>query len=282
MNTIQEIIKKIDTLEPISQVLQKLLELLNDTESSISDLCELILYDQALTANLLRICNSAYFGLAKRIDSINHAVSFLGMNQVADIVLIISASKNLQEKQAGYDLQENELWKYSVSSALIARELAEKKGDGNNHLIFTAALLKDIGKVILSQYVADSIDKINRLVTKEGFSFREAEQEVIGIDHAQLGGMVAEKWKFSPKMVAIIQNHHLPEESMKSDFETSIVYLADTLCMMIGIGGGADGLAYRFHSDVVDLLNFTEQDVQEVMAGFIQKLQKVEQLFHLN
>jgi putative nucleotidyltransferase with HDIG domain len=184
----------------------------------------------------------------------------------------------LQSAQKGYGLNQGELWKYSVSSALIARELAEKKGVKETHMIFTAALLKDIGKVILNQYVNDSFEKINVLVTEEGFTFREAEKKVIGIDHAELGGMVAEAWKFSPKMVEIIRHHHAPQESSMNSFESCIVYMADTLCMMMGIGVGSDGLAYRFHREVVERLEFTERGFQEIIAGFGEKLQQVEQL----
>ena len=206
----------------------------------------------------------------------------MGMDQVVDLVSMIGGAENLRQAQSGYDLDEGELWRYSVSSALIARELAEKKGSKNNHLIFTAALLKDIGKVILNQYVAEASEKITNLVSEHGYSFTAAEKEVIGIDHAELGGMVAEKWKFSPKMEEIIRNHHLSEESSRSDFETCIVFLADTICMMMGIGGGSDGLAYKFHREVVENLNFSEKDIQEVMAGFSEKLQHVEELVNFS
>ena len=132
--------------------------------------------------------------------------------------------------------------------------------------------------MILSQYVGDSYYKINTLIAEKDFSFREAEKEVIGIDHAELGAMVAETWKFSPKMVAIIRNHHHPDGSLENYPETAIVYMADILCLMMGIGGGSDGLAYRFHHDVVEYLGITERDFQEIMAGFGEKLEEVETL----
>ena len=282
MSDIKTIIKAIDKLEPIPQVANKVMSIAEDPNSSISDLSEVIVYDQVLTANLLKTCNSAYFGLAKKVESVHQAIVYMGMDQVVNLALMSGSTENFKTKQEGYGLDEGELWRYSVSCALIARELAEKKGVKKNHLIFTSALIKDIGKVILNQYVADSIEKINLLVSKAGFSFREAEKRVIGIDHAELGGMVAEKWKFSPKMVYIIRNHHLSEESSKDDFETSIVYLADTLCMMMGIGVGSDGLAYRFHKDVVERLGFSEKDFQEVIAGFGEKLHQVEEFINGN
>jgi putative nucleotidyltransferase with HDIG domain len=278
MRDIEKVLQGIQRLEPMPQVANKVMLLAQDAKSSMSKIADIITYDQVLTANLLKTCNSSYFGLPKKVDSVHQAIVYMGVNQVVDLVWMSGGADNLKKKQAGYDLEEGDLWRYSVSSALIARELAEKRKFENQHLIFTAALVKDIGKVVLSQHVADSFEKINVLVTKYDFSFREAEKAVIGIDHAELGAVAAEKWGFSPQMVEIIRNHHLPEESCTYDAETSLVYLADTLCMMIGIGVGSDGLAYRFRREVVERLGFSDRDFQEVMAGFGEKLRKVEDL----
>jgi len=282
MKDIDAIIKDIDRLKPIPQVTSKVMAIVEDPHSSMSQLSEVITYDHALTANLLRVCNSAYFGLTRRVDSVQQATVYLGMDQIADIVFLAGGAENLKREYVGYDLHEGELWRHSVSSALIARELAEKKGLGNTHLIFTATLLKDIGKVVLSQYVADFFKEIDVLVSEYGFSFKEAEKEVIGIDHAELGGIVAERWDFSPEMVNIIRNHHIPEGSSSVYVETSLVYLADTLCMMMGIGVGCDGLACRFHQDVIERLCFSERDMQEIMAGFGEKLQQIEDMVSLS
>lgn len=281
MNDIKSIVKKIDGLKPIPQVASKVMSITEDPESSMHDLSDVIIYDTAVTSNLLKVANSAYFGLSEKVDSVHQAIVLIGMEQVANLVLLSAGSENLKGSQEGYDLEAGDLWKYSVSSALIARELAEKKGAKETHLIFTAALIKDIGKVILNQYVKNSFDKINVLVTEQYYTFREAEKEVIGIDHAELGGMVAENWKFSPKMIEIIRNHHRPQESSISEFESSIVYMADTICMMMGIGVGSDGLAYRFHQKVVERLGLTERDFQKIIAGFGEKLPQVEAMMNV-
>ena len=281
MSNINSIIKKIDRLTPIPQVASKVMSIAEDPKSSMYDLSKVIIFDTAVTANLLKVVNSAYFGLPGKVDSVHQAIVYLGMAQVVDLVLLSASGENLQTAQEGYDLEAGELWKYSVASALIARELAEKKGVKDTHLIFTAALLKDIGKVILNQYVKDSFDKINVLVTKQNFTFREAEKEVIGIDHAELGGMVAENWKFSPKMVEIIRHHHRPQETSISEFESAIVYTADTICMMMGIGVGSDGLAYRFHREVVESLELTENEFQKMVAGFVDKIEQIEAMINV-
>lgn len=278
MRDITSIIKKIERLKPIPEVANRIMSIVEDPESSLSELSKVITYDAAVTANLLKVANSAYFGRPGRFDSVHQAIVYLGMDQVVDLVILAAGAENLKAAQSGYDLGKGDLWKYSVLSALIARDLAEKKGAGESHLIFTAALLKDIGKVILDQYVKDAFEKINTLVAEQNLTFREAEKEVIGIDHAELGGRVADAWKFSPKMVDIIQNHHRPQESTRCEVESSIVYMADTICMMMGVGGGSDGLAYRFHQEVVKQLEFTQVDLQEIMAVFGEKLQKVESM----
>ncbi|MBW1721254.1 MAG: HDOD domain-containing protein [Deltaproteobacteria bacterium] len=280
MKDIREIIKKIDALKPMPQVAQKVMAIAKDPQSSMADLSEIIIYDQALTANVLKLCNSALFGLPNKVESVQQAIVYLGMDQIVDLVLISGGASNLKGKHEGYDLEEGELWRYSVASSLIARDLAEIKKAENVHLIFTSALVKDIGKVILNQYVADSYEKIKFLVSKHGFSFKEAEKAVIGIDHAELGGLVAEKWNFSSKMIEIIRYHHSPSEAKESSFETCLVHLADSLCMMMGIGVGSDGLSYRFDRDAAEQLGFSERDFQEIIAGFGEKIQKVEELIN--
>jgi putative nucleotidyltransferase with HDIG domain len=146
------------------------------------------------------------------------------------------------------------------------------------HIIFTAALLKDIGKAVLQQYVAEGLQKIQALVSQGDCSFREAEKAVIGIDHAELGAMVARVWQFSPKMVEIIANHHQPAKASQAREETAIVYASDLLCMMMGINSGLDGLAYRFDQQTIESIGMTPTELQTVIADFAGELQKVEEL----
>jgi len=282
MGKIERIIEEINELRPVSEIGNRVIEITSNPNSSLAELLDVIKYDQGMTANLLRICNSAYFGLKNKIVSIKQAVAYLGLNKVASLVVLGHSADNFKKAQVGYDLNEGELWRYSVSSALIAEDLAETKRLENISLIFTSALLKDIGKVILSAYVKDSFEDINKAVQDRGLTFVDAEKEVIGIDHAELGARVAEKWNFNPAMVDIIRNHHDPDKAPPDDISIPIVYLADSICMMIGIGVGSDGLAYRYHQDIVDRLNFSDTDLQKTIASFWGKIQAVEELISLS
>jgi putative nucleotidyltransferase with HDIG domain len=278
MKKIDRIIEEIDRLKPVSHIGEKIMEITSNPDSSLSDIVDIVKYDQGMTANLLKTCNSPYFGLAREIASIKQAVAYLGIDKVASLVIMGNSTNNFKEAQAGYDLNEGELWRYSVSSALISQDLAEKRHLNNISLIFTSALVKDIGKVILNTYVKDSFEAINMAVQNKGLTFIDAEKEVIGIDHAELGARVAENWNFSPAMVNIIRNHHYPENTSDEDLSIPIVYLADCICMMMGTGVGSDGLAYRYYQDAVDRLNFSDIDLQKTMVSFTEKFEDIEEL----
>jgi len=279
---IEKIINDVDGLKPVSHIGQKAMELVSNPESSLAEIVDVIKYDQGMTANLLKTCNSTYFGLQKEIVSIKQAVAYLGIEKVACLIMMGNYAGNYNETHSGYGLDEGELWRYSVSSALIAQSLAEKRNVKNISSLFTAALLKDIGKVILNTYMEDVSDDLKAMVFDDGYTFIEAEKAIFGIDHAELGAKVAEKWKFGSTMVDIIRNHHNPERGSSTDLHLPIIYLADSICMMIGIGVGADGLAYRYQQDIVDKLKFSDIDLQNTIADFWGNLRTIEELVHLS
>lgn len=279
---IERIIKEAEALQPVSYLGDKVLNIISNPDSSITQIVDVIKYDQSMTANLLKICNSAYFGLKRRIESIKQAVAYLGIEKVACLAMLGNSTQNFKKAQSGYDLEAGELWRNSVASALIAQDIAEKKHLKNIPLIFTSALIKDIGKVILHHHVQDSFQEIMAAVQHNHITFIEAEKKIIGIDHAELGARVAEKWNFSPNMVNIIRNHHFPDRSASTDLAVPIIYLADSVCMMIGIGIGADGLSYRYYQDVLDRLNLSDIELQLTIAAFWEKLNGVEELVKLS
>lgn len=281
MSTIQELVKDIKNLRPIPPVVHQILEVVDRPDSSMAEVANIIQYDPAVTASVLRTCNSAYFGLKHPAESVQDAVTLLGIDQVVQIVLMKSGVKLLSGKQEGYGLHEGAMWKYSVSSALIAKQIAKRLCLKNKNTIYTAALLKDIGKTVLDRFVLDSFEKISTLVINGGLSFREAEKKIIGVDHAELGGMIAKMWKFSPRMVKLIRQHHLSDISMVTDKEVATVYLADCICMMIGIGVGSDGLAYRFNEQAMKALSMEADDISRVIALFAVNMQEVENLLNL-
>ncbi len=282
MTDVNDIVSQIDQLEPIPPIAGQILALAEDSDTSISDIAELIMNDPGMTANLLRTCNSAYFGLNRKVDSVREAIGFVGLDYIVQLVMLNSVSKNFSKPSTGYGLGEGQLWRHAVAAAHIAKSLAERFGfKSSRHLLYTAALIKDIGKLILGRFVAFSYEEINILVHSKGFSFNDAEKQIIGMSHEELGALVGEKWKFSDRLTFMIRHHHLTDEDARNDDQTSLVYLSDIVCMMMGIGTGADGLCYRFYGDVLRRMNLTEADLQAIIAEAGCRQQQIEELIKL-
>jgi putative nucleotidyltransferase with HDIG domain len=255
-------------LDPIPTVIHKVLALADDPESSLKDLVAVVERDPAITANLLKTVNSAQVGLPVKVDSVQQAVSMLGLQQVVEMVLSQNLSGNLKRSQKGYGLAKGELWRQSLAVAMVARTLARQRDLMSLPAIYTAALLKDIGKVILHEFVADRIQPIQQLVAQKGLSFVEAEKDVLGMDHSSLGGIIAKQWHFSSHMVYMIENHHLPNPASRNEPATATLYLADMVAMMVDTGIGVDRLAYHVYQDVFNDFFPDKQQVKNLMITY--------------
>ena len=268
MDSLAHILKKVKRLEPIPTVIHKVLDLADDPESSLNDLVGVVERDPAITANLLKTVNSAHMGLPVKVDSVRQAVSMLGLQQVVEMVLSQNLSGDLQRSQKGYGLAKGDLWRQSLAVAMVARTLAGQRDLMSLPAIYTAALLKDIGKVILHEFVAEHLPAIQKLVAEKGMSFVEAEKAVLGMDHTTLGGIIAKQWHFSPHMTYMIENHHLSNPASRNDPATATLYLADMVAMMVDTGIGVDRLAYHVYQDVFNDFSLDKQQIKSLMITY--------------
>jgi HD-like signal output (HDOD) protein len=276
MDNLAGILKRVNQLDPIPVVIHKVLALADDPETSLKDLVDVVEQDPAITANLLKTVNSAYMGLPVKVDSVQQSVAMLGLQQVVEMVLAQNLSGNLNRSQNGYALAKGDLWRQSVAAAMVARTIAGQRDLMSLPAIYTAALLKDIGKVILHEFVADRIDAIQELVTAKGLSFVEAENEVLGMDHTALGGIIAKQWQFSPHMIYMIENHHLTNPASWNDPATATLYLADMVAMMVDTGIGVDRLAYHVVQDVFNDFFPDKQQIKGLMITYKSFQRKIQ------
>jgi HD-like signal output (HDOD) protein len=181
MDNLRIILNKVNQLDPIPMVIHKVLELADDPDASLQDLVDVVERDAAITANLLKTVNSAHMGLPVKVDSVHQAVSMLGLQQVVEMVMSQNLSANLGRAQKGYGLAKGDLWQQSLAVAMVARNLAHQKDLMSLPAIYTQPLLlKDIGKVVLHEFVADKLLSFRRLCPTKAMSFVEAEKEVPG------------------------------------------------------------------------------------------------------
>jgi putative nucleotidyltransferase with HDIG domain len=191
MSLIPQILRSLKNLPPFPMVAQRALLLVNKTEVSIQELVDVVKFDPAITANILRIANSAYFGLRREIHSLNQALLLLGTQELLKIIIASGATRLFGNAAPGYFSERQGLWRHSVSCALMADLLARELTLAERNMSFTAGILHDIGKIVLSLFVDQKFAQIMEVVEVQGEPFHRAEKIVLGVDHAEIGGEMA-------------------------------------------------------------------------------------------
>ncbi|TBV82286.1 MAG: HDOD domain-containing protein [Desulfobulbaceae bacterium] len=281
MSRMEEILNLAKSVPPFPKVARRVMELLRDPRTDARSLAEVIQYDQVITANVLKICNAPYFGLARKVSSLREALVVLGHEELKDIIIASSSAKFYQgEVGAGYALEQGDMWKHSVASGILAKLLVHKIKDVDAATAFTAGLLHDIGKRFLSNFVADDFERIMDKVLKEKRSFVEAEKEFLGVNHAELGGVILKRWGFPTDIQQAVLHHHDPG-AMGREPLTALVALSNTLVISMGIGVGADGLATKMRGEGLARFGITRAHLDLCMADLFVELEEVGELLQL-
>ncbi|MEW6304182.1 MAG: HDOD domain-containing protein [Verrucomicrobiota bacterium] len=278
MNELDDYIQRVKYLPPAPRVLPQLLLLLGKPDIDSSRVVELITYDAALTANLLRFCNSAYFASATPVADLEEAVNRLGFQLVYRLVAGLSGARALAPQQKGYGMDEGQLWRHSVTVAVAAQLVAEETGDDAN-VAFTAGLLHDIGKVVLAGGLESAYTKLIEEVNDRQHSLLEAEKAVLGVQHAEIGGRLLARWKFPASLVAAVWFHHHPAAADAHARLASAVYLGNLIAHFLGHGYGHQPFALRGRADAVRILGLRGDDLPRLMLQTWEQYDSIEALF---
>ncbi len=256
----QRILAKVDEIPPLPHVVIKALKALNDPKSGSSDVAKIISQDEGLTAKILKLANSAYYGFPRSIGTLSEAITILGYKTIKSIIYAAAAHGHLSGELKGYALDRGELWKHSLGVAVVSREVAKMVKYKDAEQAFVAGLLHDIGKIVLNQFVRFGFTLIMKKVEVEKVPFHEAEKDILGFDHTDIGGKIAEKWNLPKELVDSISHHHSPEKAEVDLRLTSIVHVSDAICLMLGWGLGADGLFYPLSETALENLGVENID----------------------
>ena len=273
-NRVSEIMDKVESFPSIPGAAVQLMSLLDDPDSSAAGIEEVLRYDAGLTANILRLSNSAYFGMMTQIGSVRQAVVILGINRIKQLVLTSCIGTLLDKQVTGYDLQPGELWRHSIAVSVAAEGLvAELEMTGGDD-IFTASLLHDVGKLVMGEFVQKDMEKIWNTVSN-GVPFEVAEEMILGTNHAAIGASILESWSFPKKIVDAVRWHHNPENAHEQSVIIDIVHVANILSLMIGIGLGSEGLNYQLMPSVTERLGLSTSKLETVASRTLQAVNEL-------
>lgn len=265
-------IADIDKLIPRPDIALDVLALAHDSTSSIADIARKVEQDPSLTANMLRMANSSYFGHMRQISSVEDIIVRLGLDMLKILAITSASAGLLNSPQKAYNLEPNDLWNHSLASAILASVIGRYAGIENTFAVYTAALLHDIGKVVLNRPLQDACDKSS---TQKDFSdIVELEQFMLGTDHAKVGMALLNVWGLPDDITIPVGYHHTQQGEKAGHVHAKIVYLANFLVESLGIHATTKQKKYTFAVDAFLEQNRSLPEVpnfEENMAQIIEE-----------
>jgi len=255
----------------------RLLALIDNPAMRVSQIEQILRHDPGLTANVLRLANSAYFGIPSKVGSIRQAVILLGLKRLIQMVITACVSAIMDKPVPGYDLPPGELWRHSIAVSVAAEGLVKELNADAAEEIFTAALLHDVGKLVLGQFVQDEYQQIETAIS-QGISFEMAEKIVLGANHADIGARILTKWSLPQEIINAVQFHHAPEDAPQTNTMLDIVHVANFMSMMIGIGIGRDGLNHQPSAEVTERLGLKPDHLEKVASQTTQWVKELSEV----
>ena len=270
----EKIIQTVKDLPPMPNVVMKSQEVLADPNSSVKDLSTILEMDQSLVSKVLKLANSAYYGLSGNVSSIHHASSLLGQTILGEVIATAGVAGFLANAMEGYRQEAGELWRHSIATGICSRIMADKRKPDISNEAYMAGLLHDVGKIILDPFVLERRKEFDDFMEDEEQTFINAEKEILGFDHAEIASKICKKWNIPEQIILAIQYHHSPSLSQGNEM-SYFTHAADYIAIMSGIGYGDDSLLNEMENDVKDFLNLTQEEISGLLLEVIESVEKI-------
>ena len=270
----KKILKRIKDLPPMPKVLFKARQVMDDPKSGFKEIAKIIESDQAIAAKVLKVANSAYYGLSGMVNSIHQATVVLGYETLEQVITMVSSSSMLGKQLKGYRLNAGVLWRHSLAVAMASRIIAQKRAPSMEGDAFSVGLIHDAGKLALDLHLHKKRKEIDDYLNHVEMNFRKAEREVLGFDHTEIAYDLCQKWKLPTTHAEAMRYHHTPEGSGDNQL-AHIVHVADYLAMQAeyGIGPAFDG--EPLNPESLNMLQLKPEHLEKFTAEMVDAVEKI-------
>jgi len=269
-------IQKIEFLPSIPVMLQRIIAISNDPHSSAQDLQETIIKDQSISAAVLKLANSAYYGYPRSVGDISRAVVIIGFKTVVSVAICVSVFKSLSDKFTSREFSTEEFWKHTIAAGEAAKILAQNIKYEFSSLAYIIGLLHDIGKIALSFSNPSQFDDAvfdSRALDKP---LHSCEEQIFGFDHQTAGGWLGERWQLPESILAGIKYHHNIEACPENlQDEAIIAHTANYLAKSAKFGNSGDERLRKLHPFVETKLNITSGTLEKVKSELEKKREEI-------
>jgi putative nucleotidyltransferase with HDIG domain len=274
-----EILARIQKLPAFSTTVVRLSALVNDPEADAGEFEAVVQPDVALTANLLRMANSAYFGLSRRIATAREAITLLGVRRVFDLAAMVAVDAVVPDILPGYGIDAGVFWSHSVAVAVVAERVAKERKLATPAMTFTAGLLHDIGKLVISNFLADRLEDLRSELASGASSLVDCERKLLGADHAQIGAELAAVWNLPEDVVKAVAFHHLPgvANGEHGNVLVDLVHAADCLSHAMGFGADVGEMQRQIDNPAMTRLGLRQSDLDHVASRALPEIEGLSQ-----
>ena len=280
--SIDELIRTVpSSLGSYGPILEEIGEVLQSPQSSLGTLGEAIEKDPDLTARLLRLGNSSFYGFSSRLATVAEAISLIGIQQVEDLIVASSIVERFRGVADEFVSMES-FWRHSLACGIGARLLAIQRRLPKADKFFVAGLLHDLGRLVLFGEAPEAAQEIFQLYQKERLLLREAEARVLGFDHQQIGEALLRHWKYPPNLVQAVACHHHPASCAIAREEAAIVHVSDHLVNAMRIGSSGERFVPPLNIKAWDTLELSTNGLSTIVEGIDEQLEAVEEVFLSN
>lgn len=276
---LDDLVRQVRDLPALPDLAVKVMHLTDNPRVSAGDVARVLSADQAMTARVLRLANSAFYGVPQRVSTVTEAVVLLGLRTVRNMTMALGCQSMMERSLPGYVLRAGDLWRHSFCCAFAAQNLAKRTRYRVVEEAFVGGLLHDIGKVVMNMYLQTEIGQIVQFTADRNVLFTDAERAVLGFDHAEAGARVLSRWNLPPNLVECVRYHHDPLSQPEPSPLTGLVHIADVICLLLGVGVGGDGLQYPLQEGVLEMLGLSARDIEETTVNVTEALSHADVLF---
>ena len=240
LQQLQQRILDISDLPTLPSVAGEIINMIQNEDFSLKDIAAVMQRDPALTAKVLRLANSAGYGVRKEVETLNQAMMILGVNEIFNMVVGIAVVEVFKDHDSSDLFDLDAFWEHAIGTGEISRTLARKLGLRFMGAEFTGGLLHDMGKIIYDQFFHEEFNEALRSSRENRTPLWQEEKRIFGVDHAELGAWLARNWKLPERLVEVVEYHHRENDARVDPALVAVVSLADTFAKIAGIGFSGD------------------------------------------
>jgi putative nucleotidyltransferase with HDIG domain len=262
---LKALVRRIDDLPTLPRTVFRITEMINNPSASARDLASVITDDQVLTARLLRLVNSSFYGFPQRISTVTRAIVLLGFDAIRHLLLTTSVFDVFTSRHQDTTADRENLWDHSLGCAVAAKVIGKHIRHDKIEELFVCALLHDIGKIVSMVYSPNDYSAASQLAADKNILLIEAEKELMDFTHVDTGRLLAERWNLPTMVTEVIACHHTPGIADNFTQEAAVVHLADILCRALCYGSGGDNRIPVPDEITWQLLQIHEGDIEPLL-----------------